>query len=757
MPTAQNKGGGGKSLSMNIFGPAGAGGGPVAALITQQAESQKQFQKMLQTIEKLQQQNAEAVQQASQAGAGAATQVANQVAQGMERAKQENQRSTEREEDKAFARESQELNAQLQAEAAKEAAAMGQAISAQQTNMMNYAEQFKAKKGSMNQTINAYAALIDRRLEAGHFSSPQGRKELAQHKHLMDMMQANSDDHYSDKHLAAAFRQYSADVQNMIARGQTDMDLANLQVDPLKSPLAEVEDRGGRVAGPGSVSPDKMFELKMMGGYPKNGVVFNEEENFGLPAGNYPRIDDADAFLQVLSRDQYLILANDKAIRQELTRKNQDVVVKALDRLQPLYEAYTNFNQVFNPMAPQAIEASLEAFLAKDDLNKFNDIGREITAGAVLEIFGGGSNGERMAQMAMEIFDGKREPSTPEEAFIGMALESALFNIKEHMLSEFMTFDDKGAGASTELVQQMVEEMGEENALRALGVDPSSSAPIVRAHDIMQQHLGSAHAYVNQMHRGVWNGSALEDFRRDLKTNTVLADIYSFQSLKDADGVQTRLMKITGQNELMQGAEASIAGLTPEEAEARVGRDRSDLEKSFSLLDGMIELADGLGPDAIRGVANLASAGIENNDTPNLQKYLDFTRKEAENSGYVKSVVDRVGHRAKRQADAKKNPPVAQSYEQGGVPQVVQEQLPALIGSAGRGLTAAAGYVTGSAIKTGEAMQQAAGGRPAADAFRRGANVLQGTAPPMSQEEHQRTQNLSPDEMRQIGQYQEDE
>ena len=120
-------------------------------------------------------------------------------------------------------------------------------------------------------------------------------------------------------------------------------------------------------------------------------------------------------------------------------------------------------------------------------------------------------------------------------------------------------------------------------------------------------------------------------------------------------------------------------------------------------------------------------------------------------------MVDRIGNRTKKRNEAKKNPPPAQSYEQGGVPQVVQEQLPALIGLGGRGIAAGARYVTGSAIKTGEAMQQAAGGRPAADAFRRGTNVLQGTAPPMSQEEHQRTQNLSPDEMRQIGQYQEDE
>jgi hypothetical protein len=762
MPTAKNPGGGQQSLSLNAFRPAAGGGGPVAAMITQQMESQKKFDKLLQTIEKLQQQNAETVAQAGQAGAGAATQVANQVAQGMERAKQEDQRETERAEDKAFARESQELNAELQKEAAEEAAAMGQSIQAHQTNMMMTAEAFKNKKNSTNQAIAALAVLVEQRREAGHFDSAEGRKKYAKHQHLLDMMRANSDDHFSDKNLAAAFREHNNNLQDMIASGNPNMDLANLQVDPLRSPLPDVEDRGGTIAEPGSISPDKMFELKTMGGYPKNGVVFNEEENYGLPAGNSPRIDDADAFLAALSIDQHLKFVNDKSIRRELIRGEQAIVVKALDLLQPLYEAHTNFNQLFNPMAPQAIENALDALLASPDPNKFNDIGRWLTSRAVQELFDGTNQGERMAVVAMEIFDGKREPSTKEECFIAMALESAVYNIKEHVQSESMSFDEKGGGMASGLVAEMVDRLGEEDAMRALGVDPNTTAPLVRALDVMQNHLGTFSSYANQLHRGLWNGSAIEDFRRDLKTNTILADIFAYQDTIEEDGTRTRLMKITGQNELMQGVEATIVGMTPEEAQEQAGTDRLDLEESFSLLAGMVEIAGGIGPDALRGVATLASAGTENNDSPNLPAYLELTRRERDRGPFGKGIIDRIGHRAKSQAEAKKRaqekaPPIGESYEAGGVPEVVQKQLPALFGLTKRGIRAAGTFTADSAIKTGKAMQQAAGGRPAADAYQRGINAFSGKVPPMSQEEHRRTHNLSPEEMRQIGQYEEDE
>jgi len=693
--------------------------------VAQQQQQNTQFQKLLKTIEDLQAQNAQAVQQAGQAAAGAATEVANQVASGIDRMNQEKDRKQTRAEDRAYAEDMARLNASLQSDAAREAAAMGQAIQGQREAMMRFTDQFKSKKASIDEAISAYSARTDEMLAAGWFSSPEGRRELKKRKHLIDMMQAYSDDHFDDRHLEAAYELHNKNIQAIIDRDQNAMDLSRLQVDPLQLPMAQVKKSGKKIAPEGSIDPEKMFEMKLYGGYPARGVVFNDEPNFGMPDGYSPKLADADTLLEVMGRDDYLRFASDKSIRQELQRQNQQIVVQALDRLQPLKEQYENFNKTFNSMAPNAVERALENFLAEDNPNKFNDMGRTLTALAIQEMFGGGSQGEKMAVKAMQLFDGKAEMTTPQDAFAAMALESAAFNIKEHMTTEFMNSGDEGGSLATQLVKQMVDELGEENTALALGVDPTAVG-LVRAQDVMQGRLSEAISFADRMHQGLWQSSVLESFRKDLRKYTRLADLYSMQVLKEGENNQRRVMDLMSQDAALTKSSEDIATASPDEVAARGMRDSSKVQADMLLLDSMIQLGQELGPDTLSQVATFVTGGMEPADTPNLQSYLDQTLVEQERSGYARAASQRASFNQRRQERARaardqQGPQntVKQSFEQGGAVGVVREQLPALVSLAGKGVEAGIARTATGAV-------QAAAGRGPAESFLRNYRTGQG-------------------------------
>lgn len=743
----------------SALGPGGGSrpgaGGAVTVLLQMQAEQEGKVAKLLQIMEKMQLENQRTIQEAGQAGSQAAMNVANQITRGIEQQNQQTQRQQERAEDKEFAESQQRLNAKLQSDATREAASMGEAIKGQRDAITRYRNSFLAKKASTDEAIAAYSARTDEMLSAGWFSSPEGRKELKQRVHLISMMQANADDHFDDRHLSAAYRMHNKNVQVLISREGRGMDLSSMQVDPLQLPMANTKDSGRPIAKAGSISPEKMFEMKLYGGYPKNGVIFNEEENFGMPPGYSPRVGDADTVLEALARDDYIRYATDQSIRQEMERKQQEIVVQSLDRLEPLKEQYENFNRTFNPMAPNAVERALENFLAEDNPNKFNDMGRTITSNAIMEMFGGGKQGEEMAIIAMELFDGKREMKTPEEMFAAMALESAVFNVKEHMLNEFMTTDEAGQGLATQLVRQMVDELGEEQASLALGV-PQTGVGLVRAQEVMQGRLAEAYSFANRMHEGLWKSSALEQFRGDLRKYTRLADLYSFKVLKDGENTQERVLNLMDQDDALAAVSDQISGASPDEIAAGGQRDASKVKVGLSMFDAMIEISDGLGPDTLRETAAFITGGLEPIDTPNLNAYLDQTRVEHARSGYGKAASVRASFNFKRNERAKTadkrrqqaQESIGESFSRGGAIGVVSEQVPPLLSLAGRGV------VSGIERTAIGVVQTVAGRGPAESVLRskrqlesgisgfvgKHTNVVPGTS----------TQNLTPEERTQV-------
>jgi hypothetical protein len=709
--------------------------------------------KLIQTMEQAQVENQRAVAEAAQAGGGAATQVANQVASGLDRVHQEKARSQERAEDRQFAEDQMRLNAQLQRDAAKESAAMGAAIQGQREAIMNFRDSWVAKRDQKRMAIEAYGARTDEMLAAGWFSNEKGRKELAERRHQVDMMKMMHADHYDDRHLAEAYKLHNQGVQALI-EGDDAMDLSQLRVEPLMLPMAQVEGNGRRIAQRGEIAPDFAYELKMHGGYPKNGIIFNDEENFGMPEGYSPKLLSADVVLDAMARDDYLRFATDQSIRQELNRKNAEIIVQSRDRLEPMYEMATNYNKMFNPMAGAAVQRSVENFLADPNPHKFNDPGRALTFGAVSEIFGGGRKGEEIAVIAAEIFDGKREPASDKELMISLALESALFNIKEHMNTEFMNADSEGSFAA-ELYKQMEDALGPEQAALAMGV-PSDAVGFVGGVAAMQSRLAEASAFANRAHMGIEKLSIVEQFQDELGRYARLADIHTMRILDEGTQNERRVKELMGETEaLEQGAEA-VDALAPGEVAGELGKvNASSLQSTMTHMDAVIKLADELGPDTLNEVSAFITQELEPLTTNNLPAYLDQTRVENERSGYVKAATERSGFnlarnnrakQAREQKNQRSGPPsVGESFEEGGSVGVLVEQIPALISTGHSSIRAAA-----TTTATG-GMQMIAGKGLATKTARGARAAFQGTQPvPFPGETSRIKKSLTPAEIQQI-------
>jgi len=740
----------------SVIGRSGGGqragaGGAVTALLQMQEQQQGQVAKLLKIMEKMELENQRTVQAAGQAGSQAAMNVANQITRGIEQEAQQGQRQQERAEDKMFAEQQQRLNAQLQSDAAKEAASIGVSLQEQRDNATRHRDKFLSKKADYDDAGAVFGAHIDRMAAKGWFSSPQGRKDLKKYVHLRDMMTAWGDDMYDDRHLDAGYKFFNKNAQ-LILSGKDPMDLSQMTADPLQLPMASTKGAGKAIAPEGSISPDKMFEMKLFGGYPRKGVLFPDEENHGLPSGYSPRMGHPTTVLNAMNSDLFLQSATDQSLRQEKLRKDSEIIVESHDKLEDLIDVYNHFNTVFNPMAPAAVERAIESFLALDNPHKFDDVGRTLSSLAIKELFGGqAGGGEEMAILAMEIFDGKRELKTAEEMFAVMAFESGSFSLKKHMLNEFLTFDDKGVGLSTALVAQIVEERGEEDALAALGVSPSNIA-LVNAQEVMQDRLIESYTFMNRMNEGFWKSSALEQFRETLQDTTRMTDLVAFKTLNVGEATEKRLITLMNQGEALEGLAEDIGGATPAALAGEGQQDSSELDEGMSLIQSMILISDGLGVDTFNGTIAHVTGKLDPLGSSDLPAYLDQTRVERAGSSYSDAAAKRSSHAYRRNERAKeaanKNPSVGESFSRGGAASVITEQVPPLLSLAGQGIVRGVeqGLVRGVA--------GVAGGQPAESLLRgkrrlegeiagivgKHTNVVPGTS----------TQNLLPEERTQV-------
>jgi len=239
-------------LSASVLGPRGPGSNKaIQALLQQAQQSRAQFDKLLNTVNQLQQENAQSVQQAGQSAAAGTTEVANMVAANLDRQNQEAEKKRDRLDDRKAGQDFARLQAKLAQEAKDTIQSRGQDILAQRQAIAAFTQQYNAKKAQINEAIAGISAQTDEMLKAGYYDSPEGRKSWKKMLHVLDMARTFSDDHFDDRHLQAAYDLQNENIQRII-KGQDPLDLSRLRVDPLLLPYPTTEKTGKRIVEEGN-------------------------------------------------------------------------------------------------------------------------------------------------------------------------------------------------------------------------------------------------------------------------------------------------------------------------------------------------------------------------------------------------------------------------------------------------------------------------------------------------------------------------
>ncbi len=664
----------------------------IAALVAQQQTSEQQLQKLLQTIEKLQQENAVAVQQAAQAGGGAATKIANQVSRRLDVAAAQSQRQQERAEDKEFAIQQQELNAELQKEAAREAAIMGAAIQGSREKYIQSIEQMKAKQADLEASMTAYSARTEEMTRSGKFSSPEGRKMLQRRFDLIKQARIYGDNMFNARHFRAAFQEHNEEMER-ITGADNPLAILNAQTDPLNLPVPTVTPDDKPLSSLGDLSPQQQFELELTGGYPPKGLVFNREPNFELPVGETPNIIEPATMTDILQDEDVLRTLTDESLRQEYLGKRRKQLIETYDKLVPLKEMMDHLNTVYNQKAQQGVGAALDDFLSDPDPAKFNDVGRYLVSQSLAHTFGGGSQGEELAQIGLEFFDGKREPRSAEDFFTLAAVESASFNISQHLNSEMQGAADpaKGGAMATMMVKQLVDTMGKDATLRTLGVDPSSTA-FVDAQAVMQDRLSEAFGFASRLNEGVKNFSLRKQFLKQWGSTIRQMDLHAYMMTAEGEQKNIQLKDLLAE----LGRTPEQGGLSLEELQAQEPGVRTGFKKlkqSMGLLDALLGIAEELGPDTHAQVSGFITNHLDPVTVPDLKAYTDQIAVEQQRSGYVAAAVkssrfayDRHQRGKQRGKERAALESTGETFGKRGAVGVLTEQLPALISLGHQGL-----------------------------------------------------------------------
>ena len=736
-------------------GPQGA----VAALVAQQQESEIRMRKLLETIEKLQQENAQTVRSAAQAGAGAATGIANKIAAGIERSQDLSRRQSERSEDKAFAAQQQKLSADLQKEANREAAQMGAAIQQSRLNFKHATETFQKDKKVFDGALSAYSARIDEMVKAGYYQGEEGRTALEKAYGLIKQARIYGDNRFDDRHIRALYDHHNEQVGRVL-KSQDPFSELQTPVDPLAMPVVTLRprERGGApsraVSKLDDMSPQKQFEMKMTGGYPMKGLVFNDEPNFGLPEGETPNLVNPATSLDILADEDMLRGLKDESLRQEYIHSQQKGLVEMSDRLGEFGGIMNALNATYNEKAEHAVGAALEDLVQDPDPAKFNDVGRYITAKALAHTMGGGAQGEEMALIGMEFFDGKREPRTTQDFYTLLAMESASFNIAEHLGKQTGTVDpEKGGTVATRLVSQMINSVGERKALMMMGVEPGK-VDLVSAQAVVQDRISESVGFTRRLNEGMHSSGIMQQYKDRLRSSIQRADLFSIVASKDEEQRQARVDKLMGTLEKPPGEGGPTLSELQSQDQTRETPGR-DLRQTTGLLDAMLDLSRGLGPDRYEETAAFITNNLDPVTSADLSGYLKQTEVDKQRSPYTRAAVDRdlfadERHQKLSREDAKKGPSFQQSATQGGTMGVIMEQWPALASLAGRGMAFGIDTLNTSLERTGAGVSQVLGGTRASGPFVRGVSALGGHAPIATPGEQQRIQELSPDERTQI-------
>ncbi len=709
----------------------------VATLLAQQQDSQDQMSKLIQTIEKLQQENVETVQRAGEAGGAAATQVANQVTRGIEQARDKAERGAERSEDKQFAVEQQELNAELQKQAAREAAILGESIKLSREKYISSINTMRDRQSDLDASMTAYSARTEEMVRDGKFKGPEGRKNLQERFDRIKQARVYGDNMFDARHLRAAFNVHERYV-NSLRSSDDPMNPTSRIVDPIDLPMVKMKGDSSPVSSLSKLSPDQQFDLEMTSGYPPNGLVFPREENFGLPEGEQPNLIHPATMVDIARDEDVLRGLTDESLRQEYVQGIQKNLVTSHDQLNQLMKTYKSLNVTYNQKALQGVEAALEDFVEDPDVSKMNDPGRYIITRALTHTFGSGRQGEEMAQIAMEFFDGKREPKSAEDFLMLMAVESASFNIGGHLTSEVQSAADpeKGGSLSTQLVKQMEKVLGRDETLRVMGVEASDTA-LVDLQSVMQDRIMESLGFARRLNDGMKSFSLFKQYKDQWRSTLQQMDIHAYKTLADGTQREARVQELVGQ--LTRSPEEG--GPSLEKVQNQEGF--KNMESTMTLTGALLGMAEEVGPNVHAGLSGFLTNVLDPVTDVDLKGYTNQISVEEQRSGYAKPAIlfSRFAH--DRQKRGKQTAPIGESFQKGGVPAVVKEQLPALISMGNRGLLRT---TLGAARNLG----QVVAGEKITKPFDTGVQAALGRLPLPAPGETAQMQNLTLEEKEQV-------
>lgn len=700
---------------VSLTGPAGGGGGGgaqaiLAGIAQEQARNQ---QKIQQQILKLQQANVEENAAARGAASAGVTEALNAVVAGQERRRQSEEKTAERAEDRLFAEESAKLQAELQKELQQDARRVGDQIQQQRQSALTFLDRFEAERDEVRQTFESSNEHLEGLLNGGFFDQfADGTQRYLKMKNILDKARAQADDHFSDDNIAEVQGLLNKTIRDINA-GQPSLDLSNLRRNPLLIENPNVT-RAGRATP--DMDPETSFSMKMTNGYPENGILFGEEGP-PEPEGREPKLLDPDTFKEVLFYDSFLTQMTDDRSRRRMLDMLNRTVVDANQRLTPMMEQYKSTNKLMAGVAPQAVRNGLREFMELQDPRKFNDVPRTLFAFAMRNVYP--ENGDDMANLALEVFDGETKLETAQDYWVAMGLESAAFNIQNFMANALLEPDEKGQTFAGTLVKQMEAALGTEEVAANLGLPPGTTLEgdgLVLAQRAMTTQLIDAKSFAERVALGIQKSSALEEFRRQFGKNVRMGDILSTHKfLTDEDDREKALGMI--RDITAKGGE----GLSVEQSEAIDVQQTPEFRASVNLMDAMLMTADQAGPDTLKEMAIVLSGGAEDITTPNFLGYQGINKAGRDRSPSLGDAHKMVTARRDRQKEAKERS-IGQAFESGGVPGAVATGA----GKAVAGVGKAAGAVGEFATRTGAGLVQLAGGKGAATSFVKGVRKLQG-------------------------------
>jgi hypothetical protein len=580
---------------------------------------------------------------------------------------------------------------------------VGNEIQATRDAALDFVQRYKAQKQETNQAITAGFDKLDALASGGYFDHlPDGVERYAQMKDALDMAEARADDHFSDAHLSRVYSMMDQAVRDIQA-GIAPMDLRSLQVDPLLLPNPKpVQVRGNPGRG---LTPDEIFRMKMTGGYPMGGTVFQDRD----PTEPDARVFDPKTFTEALFYDSTLTQLTDRGNRAKLKHKIAMRVAEANERLVPMMERYEDTNRIMATMAPNAVARGLEEFAANPNPAKFDNMPRNLFALAMKNMYP--EKGEELSAMALDVFDGKREFKTAEQYWVGMGLESAAFNVQQHLSQALaQPIQQAGQEGATTLALVLAQQIQDRSSPEALGqflgvdgpVDATDAKGMVVAQRMMTRRLVDTKAFAQRVHRGLWQESALEQFREQLASNLRMADVVAlnlaFGEEADRQMAAEKVQEVLGS--VAEGAPERVEGMAPGAVQKRLAQGS---EFDLNIMDSMILLAAESGPDALTEMAVAITGGAESIDSPNLEAYRAIFDQEARRSGDSRYDIERTRRNFDVQQAAKEAEQQLKKRGLVGTTQDVAALGPGMVGEAAKsaGRTMAGGAKT--ALQAGAA------------------------------------------------------